>query len=141
MKTGQKIRFLRTIKGLSQENMADMVGLSRLAYGDIERGKTEPNDERIAQIAEQLGISKDDIEEFGNTVSNFFDQCNSPQVNTGSNNNGDTTTNNYDQRELKHELEKAQLREAKLQLELRLCQAEKEKVEIEVKYWQEKREL
>jgi transcriptional regulator with XRE-family HTH domain len=130
MKTGQKIRFLRTIKGLSQENMADMVGLSRLAYGDIERGKTEPSDERMAQIAEQLGISKKDIEEFGNTVSNFFDQCSTPQVVTGTNNGGQTANNN-DPRELQHQNEK-------LQLELKLCQAEKEKAEIEAKYWREK---
>jgi transcriptional regulator with XRE-family HTH domain len=132
MKTGQKIRFLRTIKGFSQENMAEMVGLSRLAYGDIERGKTEPSDERMAQIAEQLGISKEDIEEFGNTVSNFFEQCTGINVNTGLNHKSQNTKNkNYDARELQHQNEK-------LQLELKLCHAEKEKAEIEAKYWREK---
>ncbi len=134
MKTGEKIRFLRTIKGLSQENMANMIGISRLAYGDIERGKTEPSDERIAQIAEEFGISKEDIEEFGKTVSNFFDQCSTPQVVTGTNNGGQTANNNYDSREAQHQIEK-------LQLELKLCQAEKEKAEIEAKYLREKDNL
>lgn len=72
MKTGDKIRVLRSLKGLSQENMADMVGLSRLAYGDIERGKVEPNPERLKQIAEKLGLNVEDIDAFGNTVSNFL---------------------------------------------------------------------
>jgi transcriptional regulator with XRE-family HTH domain len=106
------------------------LAFSRLAYGDIERGKTEPSDERMAQIAEQLGISKEDIEEFGNTVSNFFYQCSTPQVFSGTN-NGEQTANGNDPKELKHQNEK-------LQLELRLSQVEKEKAEIEAKYWREK---
>ena len=132
MKTGEKIRFLRTMKGYSQENMADMIGISRQAYGEIERGNTEPNPERIAQIADKLGVSPTDIEAFGNTVSNYFDQCNNPNasVNTGA--NGSNTVNyTYDSKELQHQIEK-------LQLELKLCQSEKERAEIEAKYWREK---
>jgi transcriptional regulator with XRE-family HTH domain len=120
MKTGDKIRILRNLKGFSQENMADMVGISRQAYGEIERGNTEPSAERLAQIAQQLGLAPQDIEGFGNAVSNFFDQCNGATgINTG------TQNNHYDQRELLHQLEK-------LQLELRLCQAEKAKAELEL---------
>lgn len=36
MKIGDKIRSLRIIKGYSQENMADILGISSIAYGDIE---------------------------------------------------------------------------------------------------------
>jgi hypothetical protein len=75
------------------------------------------------------------IRYFEDNISNFFDQCNNASVATGKKSK---TTNNYDTRELKHELEKAQLREAKLQLELKLCQVEKEKSDLEVKYWREK---
>ena len=32
-----------------------MMNLSRLAYGDIERGKTDVTDSRLKQIAEVLG--------------------------------------------------------------------------------------
>lgn len=41
MKIGDKIRSLRMIKGYSQENMADILGISSIAYGDIERNKTD----------------------------------------------------------------------------------------------------
>jgi transcriptional regulator with XRE-family HTH domain len=130
MKTGEKIRILRTLKGLSQDNMADMVGISRQAYGEIERGNTQPSPERINQITEKLGITPNDLEVFGNAISNFFDQCQNTNVNAGNNPN-QINHNNYDQRELQHQLEKAQL-------ELKLCQAEKEKAEIEARYWREK---
>jgi len=127
---GEKIRLLRTMKGLSQENMADMVGISRLTYGEIERGKSEPTTDRLEKIAEVLGISTDDIETFGDKVSNFFDQCNSPQVNAGIKHTNHQT-NHYDAREMQHALEKAQLEIEKLKLE-------KEKAEWEAKYWREK---
>lgn len=120
------------MKGLSQENMADMIGLSRQAYGEIERGNTNLSPERVAQIADKLGLSPADIEAFGNAISNFFDQCNTPQVVAGVNNGGQSqTANNYDQLKLQHQNEK-------LQLELKLLQAEKEKAEIEARYWREK---
>lgn len=132
MNTGEKIRFLRTMKGYSQENMADMVGISRQAYGEIERGNTIPSAERVAQIAEKLGVAPNDIETFGTTVSNFFDQCNNTNLATGSD-GSNQLTNNYDTRELQHQVEK-------LQLELKLCQAEKEKAEMEAKYYRDKKD-
>lgn len=132
MKTGEKIRFLRNIRGYSQENMADMVGISRQAYGELERGNTNPSPERIAQIAEKLGVAPNDIESFGNAVSNFFDQCNNTNLATGSN-GSNQLTNNYDTRELQHQVEK-------LQLEIKLMQVEKEKVDLEIQYLREKGE-
>jgi transcriptional regulator with XRE-family HTH domain len=135
---GEKIRGIRTLKGLSQENLAMMLDLSLPAYADIERGKKDVTIKRLEQIAEKLGVSLNDILSFGDRVSNFFDQCNGASVATGT--NGNSTANNYDSRELQYELEKAQLREAKLQSDLKLCQVEKEKAELEVKYWREKYE-
>ena len=41
MEIGEKIRYARLKKGYSQENMADFLGISTSAYGDIERNKTE----------------------------------------------------------------------------------------------------
>lgn len=72
MKTGEKIRTLRTLKGLSQENVADMIGLSRLAYGNMERGKQEVSAARLEQIATALGVTTEDIEAMEEKVSNFF---------------------------------------------------------------------
>jgi XRE family transcriptional regulator, regulator of sulfur utilization len=131
MKTGEKIRLLRTVKGFSQENMADMVGISRLTYGEIERGKIEPEKERLSKIAEVLGITPEDIDAFGDSITNFFDQCNTPQVIASNSGTSNGTINHYDQKELHHQIEK-------LQLELKLLKAEKEKAEIEALYWRER---
>ena len=58
MKTiAEKIRLLRLQQGLSQENLADMLGLSTTAYGDIERGKTDLTLARLYQIAEVFKVS------------------------------------------------------------------------------------
>lgn len=128
MNTGEKIRGIRLLKKLSQENMANMLGISRMAYGDIERGKTDISDSRLSQIAKVLEVEAADILKFGDTVSNFFDQC---QNATGINQGSISQTNNYDHRELIHQIEK-------LQLEIKLLKAEKDKAEIEASYWRER---
>jgi transcriptional regulator with XRE-family HTH domain len=128
MKVGDKIRNLRTLKKLSQENMAEMLEMSLGAYGDIERNKKDINLARLEQIAKSLGVSVMDILSFGDKISNFFDQCNGSNINAG---NSPTQTNNYDQRELQHQIEKQHLA-------LKLLQAEKDKSDLEAKYWREK---
>ena len=50
----ERIRQIRLQKGLSQENMADMLGLSTTAYGDLERGRTELSFSRLENIAKLL---------------------------------------------------------------------------------------
>lgn len=57
MTVSSQIRLLRQQKGYSQENMADMLGLSTTAYGDIERGKTDLTISRLQQIATALGTT------------------------------------------------------------------------------------
>ena len=57
MNTGEKIRQIRLAKGYSQENLADMLGISTTAYGDIERNKTELTILRANEIAKTLNIS------------------------------------------------------------------------------------
>jgi transcriptional regulator with XRE-family HTH domain len=52
----EKIRQIRIQKGLSQENMADMLGLSTTAYGDIERGRTELSVSRLENVAKLLDV-------------------------------------------------------------------------------------
>ena len=126
MKVGDKIRDLRTLKKLSQENMAEMLDMSLGAYGDIERNKKDISLTRLEQIAKSLGVSVLDILSFGDKISNFFDQCSSFVA--GINNGG---LNNYDAREIQHKLDKALLEIDKLK-------AEKEKSDLEAKYWREK---
>ena len=58
MKTiAEKIRLLRLEKGFSQENVADMLGISTTAYGDIERGKTDLTLSRLQSIAQVFSTS------------------------------------------------------------------------------------
>lgn len=61
MNIGSQIRQIRQKKGYSQENMADMLGLSTTAYGDIERGKTDLTLGRLQQIATALGMTAQDL--------------------------------------------------------------------------------
>lgn len=53
----ETIRLHRLRLGLSQENMADQLGLSTTAYGDIERGKTDLTLSRLTQIADVLHVT------------------------------------------------------------------------------------
>jgi transcriptional regulator with XRE-family HTH domain len=48
---------MRTVKGLSQEDMAEKLGISPNGYGKIERGETDIQWSRLEQIAEVLGIT------------------------------------------------------------------------------------
>lgn len=64
MKIGEKIRAIRLLKGLSQENMADLINIKVLAYGDIERGKTDIRFSRLEQISSVLEVSICDIIDF-----------------------------------------------------------------------------
>ena len=57
MNLGEKIRQIRLVKSYSQENLADMLGISTTAYGDIERNKTELTISRATEIAKVLNIS------------------------------------------------------------------------------------
>lgn len=64
MKIGEKIRAIRLLKGLSQENMADLINIKVLAYGDIERGKTDIRFSRLEQISSVLEVTICDIIHF-----------------------------------------------------------------------------
>lgn len=124
MKIGEKIRSLRTLKGFSQENMAELLGISSIAYGDIERNKTDVSHSRLEQIAKAFGIDLINLLSHGEQLANIFSNCTHNHV-VGSGNIV------YSEKELRHELEKANLLIAKLT-------AEKEKFEFEAKYWKEK---
>jgi transcriptional regulator with XRE-family HTH domain len=48
-------------KRLTQENIADEIGISHGAYAKIERGETDPNTSRLLEIAKVLKV---DVTEF-----------------------------------------------------------------------------
>lgn len=53
--------MIRDAKGLSQEYMAEQLGISKNAYGKIERGQTKPHLHRLEQIAVALELSLEEL--------------------------------------------------------------------------------
>ncbi|MCK8493005.1 MULTISPECIES: helix-turn-helix transcriptional regulator [Spirosoma] len=115
MKTSieEKIRLHRLQRGLSQENMADLLSLSTTAYGDIERGKTDLTLSRLNQIAQVLDMSP---------LALLSDEAVQVQV-VEQKSNADT----------EHELETLHLIVEKQQVEV-------DKLRLEVDHWRRKYE-
>jgi len=65
MKMCEKIKFMRQAKSLSQEEMAEKLGLSINGYANIERGETDVASSRIQQIAEALDADFMELVSFG----------------------------------------------------------------------------
>lgn len=61
MKTGNKIRSIRLLKGYSQEYMALKLNLSQSAYGKIERGESDITLSRLEQISFVLDMTPVDV--------------------------------------------------------------------------------
>ena len=57
----EKLKKARKGMGLSQEAMAEKLGLDRNTYGNIERGKTRLIYDHLGSILEILGISIEDL--------------------------------------------------------------------------------
>lgn len=114
MKIGEKIRAIRQIKGFKQENMANMLNIGVLAYGDIERGKTDIKYSRLEQISAVLNVTVCDIVQFNAKLK--------------------TETPPKDAEnpvELKNKIDK-------LELENQLLKAKLEKEELDANNWHEK---
>jgi transcriptional regulator with XRE-family HTH domain len=44
--------------GLSQDEFAEMVGMSKMGFAEMERGETQPRPSTLATIARVLGVSR-----------------------------------------------------------------------------------
>jgi XRE family transcriptional regulator, regulator of sulfur utilization len=87
LEIGNNIRRIREIKNYTQEAVADMVGMSVSAYGDIERGKSDVNFTRLGEIAAALEVKPEEIVTFGSTVYNSTANDNALGINNGTVNN------------------------------------------------------
>jgi len=58
---GEQIMLARRRANLTQRQLGDRLGVSHVAVGDIERGKTRPNLDHLAAIAEAIGVPLADI--------------------------------------------------------------------------------
>ncbi len=61
MNIGENIRQIRLKKGLSQENVAEMLHISTTAYGDIERNTSEVTVGRLLKIARILEVNHNEF--------------------------------------------------------------------------------
>ena len=61
MSIGENLKRLRKKKGLTQEVLSEMVGISRPLYTQIERGTRTLNLPLAKEIAEILGCSVEDF--------------------------------------------------------------------------------
>ena len=77
MQNGAKMLKVRKAKGLSQEEMAESLGMSQTKYSRIERNDSDATIPEIKKIAEHLGVeSSTDIlsEGIKETFQNSFNQ-------------------------------------------------------------------
>jgi len=58
---GNHIRILRQKKGLSQQNMADELGITVSSYSKMERGEIDLKLTRLNQIANALQVSVSEV--------------------------------------------------------------------------------
>ena len=61
---GENIRILRTEKGLTQEQLAEIANMHRTYIGAIERGDRNVSLKNIVAIAEALGVKPNTLFEF-----------------------------------------------------------------------------
>ena len=73
MKTGDKLRFLRRLKGYTQETIAGKLNMERRSYANLENNVTKIDMERMSQIAEVYGIGLDELLTFDE--SKVFERC------------------------------------------------------------------
>ena len=59
--TGERIAALRKAKGLSQEELADVMGITRKQITDYETSRVRMNDEMLVRFALALKVSADEL--------------------------------------------------------------------------------
>lgn len=55
----EKLKMLRKKKGLTQQEIAELLGVKRNTYSDWENCKCKPNYEKLEKIADFFGVSLD----------------------------------------------------------------------------------
>ncbi|PZD94834.1 transcriptional regulator [Paenibacillus sambharensis] len=57
----QRIRAFRKLKGFTQQQLAERLGVSVAVLGSLERGTRKPETKLIERIAESLGVSYEEL--------------------------------------------------------------------------------
>lgn len=83
----EKIKNMRELKNLTQEYMADKLGITQAAYSKIESGNNKISYAKIAEISKIFEIKPEELLAFDS--QKFFNSFN----NVKGNNNGSVTIN------------------------------------------------
>ncbi|WP_440897236.1 helix-turn-helix domain-containing protein [Amphibacillus sp. Q70] len=59
---GRRIKAFRKLKGLTQIEFSDAIGISLSIVGEVERGMRKPSDEFLERTVEVLGVSLVELE-------------------------------------------------------------------------------
>ncbi len=102
MLIGDKIRKIRDLRGMKQEEVAEKLGITPQAYGKVERNETRLDVGRLQQIADIFGISKEDLENFDEkkVFVNDLKECHNSQGTALVINNYNLTNHYNDNTEL-----------------------------------------
>lgn len=57
----KKLKVLRKKKGLTQQQIADEIGVNRGSYSNWEKGKREPSFKNLVKLADLLEVSLDSL--------------------------------------------------------------------------------
>lgn len=76
---GRKIERIRKLRGFTQDQIAQELGISKQAVSKIEQSETL-DDQRLKQIADLLGVTVDGLKTFNEEnvfhyTTNFFEQA------------------------------------------------------------------
>ncbi|BCJ87378.1 helix-turn-helix domain-containing protein [Effusibacillus dendaii] len=58
---GKRVRAYRKLKHLTQQELANLLGVSVAIVGGIERGTREPSQDILTKISHVLGVSTDEL--------------------------------------------------------------------------------
>lgn len=104
MQIADKIKFMRQLKDLSQDDVAERLEMSVQGYAKIEQGKTDLPYSRLKQIAKVLEVDELELLSFGEKNVFYITGNTNPQAGTIFNYQSDKTS---DIEKLHIELEKA----------------------------------
>lgn len=81
MVSNEKIRVLRKMNQLSQEEMAEKMNMSRSGYAKLERGESKLNFERLKQIADIFQVNLVELIAMANGTSFNFNESEIEKLN------------------------------------------------------------
>ena len=80
MRIGKNIRYFRSQKGVSQQWLADAIGVSKMSISYFERDKRRPDIETVKRICSALNVSLGKFMAFSDSMALFRSQMNCQQL-------------------------------------------------------------